>query len=76
MVNNSKKNNNNYNNRHTKRIISKSAYLLIYNNSFSYLCRQVAGIVGNLKAMATDMGTELDRQNVQIDKITDKVSFI
>jgi len=33
---------------------------------------QVAGIVGNLKAMATDMGETLDRHNEKIDKITDK----
>eukprot|EP00112_Aurelia_sp_Birch-Aquarium-sp1_P014889 Seg3247.1 transcript_id=Seg3247.1/GoldUCD/mRNA.D3Y31 product="Synaptosomal-associated protein 25" protein_id=Seg3247.1/GoldUCD/D3Y31 len=35
---------------------------------------QVAGIVGNLKAMAMDMGTELDSQDVRIDRITDKTS--
>eukprot|EP00794_Sanderia_malayensis_P017430 gene17430-19174_t len=35
---------------------------------------QVAGIVGNLKLMAVDMGTELDTQNVQIDKIIDKTT--
>eukprot|EP00795_Rhopilema_esculentum_P013643 gene13643-4541_t len=35
---------------------------------------QVSGIVGNLKAMAVDMGTELDKQNRQIDRITDKTN--
>lgn len=35
---------------------------------------QVAGIVDNLKSMALDMGGELDRQNVQIDRITDKAT--
>ena len=34
---------------------------------------QVAGIVDNLKMMAMDMGTELDKQNTQIERITDKV---
>lgn len=33
---------------------------------------QVAGIVDNLKSMAVDMGSELDQQNKQIDRITDK----
>ena len=36
--------------------------------------RQVAGIVDNLKSMAMEMGGELDKQNTQIDRITDKVS--
>jgi len=35
---------------------------------------QVAGIIGNLKAMAVDMGTELDSHNVKIDRITDKTN--
>lgn len=34
---------------------------------------EVAGIVGNLKAMAIDMGNEIESQNKQIDRITDKV---
>lgn len=33
---------------------------------------QVSGIVGNLKAMATDMGETLDRHNEKIDIISDK----
>lgn len=35
---------------------------------------QVSGIVGNLKAMAVDMGSELDTQNVKIERITDKAT--
>lgn len=35
---------------------------------------QVAGIVDNLKSMAMDMGGELDKQNTQIDRITDKAT--
>ncbi|XP_057304707.1 synaptosomal-associated protein 25-like [Hydractinia symbiolongicarpus] len=35
---------------------------------------QVAGIVDNLKAMAIDMGSELETQNKQIDRITDKTT--
>lgn len=33
----------------------------------------VGDIVGNLKNMAMDMGTELDKQNKQIDRINEKV---
>lgn len=33
----------------------------------------VGSILGNLKDMAVNMGTEIDKQNVQIDRITDKV---
>jgi len=35
---------------------------------------EVAGIVGNLKAMAIDMGSEIDTQNKQIDRMTDKTN--
>ncbi|XP_036592083.1 synaptosomal-associated protein 23 isoform X2 [Trichosurus vulpecula] len=35
------------------------------------LC-QVGSILGNLKTMAIDMGNEIDAQNKQIDRITDK----
>lgn len=33
----------------------------------------VGSIIGNLKNMAVDMGSEIDKQNKQIDRITDKV---
>lgn len=33
----------------------------------------VGSIIGNLKSMAVDMGTEIDKQNRQIDNITEKV---
>lgn len=33
----------------------------------------VGSIIGNLKNMALDMGNEIDQQNKQIDRITDKV---
>lgn len=33
----------------------------------------VGSIIGNLKTMAIDMGNEIDRQNIQIDNITEKV---
>lgn len=33
----------------------------------------VGGIISNLKGMAMTMGHEIDKQNVQIDRITDKV---
>ena len=36
--------------------------------------QQVNGIIGNLKNMAVDMGTEIDRQNKQIDRIAKKVN--
>uniref|UniRef100_A0A3Q3WZE3 Synaptosomal-associated protein n=1 Tax=Mola mola TaxID=94237 RepID=A0A3Q3WZE3_MOLML len=32
----------------------------------------VGSIIGNLKTMAIDMGNEIDRQNIQIDNITEK----
>ncbi|XP_051941559.1 synaptosomal-associated protein 23-like isoform X2 [Hippocampus zosterae] len=35
----------------------------------------VGGLIGNLKSMAVDMGTELDKQNKQIDRITDKADM-
>lgn len=43
--------------------------------SFFLVQRQVAGIVDNLKMMAMDMGGELDKQNDQIGRITDKVIY-
>ncbi|KAM4625773.1 synaptosome associated protein 23.1 isoform 2-T2 [Polymixia lowei] len=35
----------------------------------------VGGIIGNLKNMAMDMGNEIDKQNKQIDRITDKADM-
>lgn len=35
----------------------------------------VGNIVGNLKSMAMDMGNEIDKQNRQIDNITEKVTI-
>ncbi|XP_061553253.1 synaptosomal-associated protein 23-like isoform X2 [Phycodurus eques] len=35
----------------------------------------VGGIIGNLKSMAVDMGTEIDKQSKQIDRITDKADM-
>jgi len=37
--------------------------------------QQVSGLVSNLKNMALDMGTELDKQNRQIERITDKAEM-
>lgn len=34
----------------------------------------VGNIIGDLKSMALDMGNEIDKQNRQIDGITEKVS--
>lgn len=34
----------------------------------------VGSIVGNLRSMAVDMGNEIDKQNRQIDNITEKVT--
>ncbi|KPP71381.1 synaptosomal-associated protein 23-like, partial [Scleropages formosus] len=36
---------------------------------------QVGNIIDNLKTMALDMGTEIDKQNKQIDRITDKADL-
>ena len=33
----------------------------------------VGGILGNLRAMATDMGNEIETQNKQIDRLNTKV---
>lgn len=33
---------------------------------------QVGNILGNLKSMALDMGNEIEAQNRQIDRITEK----
>ncbi|XP_077418532.1 synaptosome associated protein 23.1 isoform X2 [Vanacampus margaritifer] len=35
----------------------------------------VGGLISNLKSMAVDMGTEMDKQNKQIDRITDKADM-
>eukprot|EP00118_Oscarella_pearsei_P002303 m.10159 g.10159 ORF g.10159 m.10159 type:complete len:207 (+) comp21979_c0_seq1:323-943(+) len=35
----------------------------------------ISGLVGQMKNVAMDMGTELERQNVQIGGITDKTEF-
>ena len=35
---------------------------------------QVAGVIGNLKHMAIDMGQEIESQNRQIDRINVKVN--
>jgi len=48
-----------------------SSQLFVFN-----LSRQVSSIVDNLKLMAMDMGDEMDRQNVQIDRVTDKVIIL
>ncbi|KAJ8289628.1 hypothetical protein GJAV_G00003500 [Gymnothorax javanicus] len=36
---------------------------------------QVEGIIGNLKTMAIDMGSEIDKQNKTIDRITEKADM-
>ena len=33
----------------------------------------VGSVLGNLKNMAQDMGSEIERQNKQLDRITNKV---
>lgn len=35
--------------------------------------QQVSSIIGNLKNMAIDMGSEIDSQNQQVDRINKKV---
>lgn len=37
---------------------------------------QVGSILGNLKHMALDMGNEIEAQNRQIDRITEKVKLL
>lgn len=37
--------------------------------------QQVSSIIGNLKNMAIDMGSEIDSQNQQVDRINKKVIF-
>lgn len=37
---------------------------------------EVSGMIGNLRNMAIDMGTEIDGQNRQIDRINQKVRSI
>ena len=36
----------------------------------------VGNVLGNLKNMAKDMGSEIERQNKQIDRINDKVTRV
>ena len=38
--------------------------------------QEVGNILGNLKNMAKEMGDEIETQNKQIDRVTNKVSFI
>lgn len=35
--------------------------------------QEVSGMIGNLRNMAVDMGSEINQQNVQIDRIQIKV---
>ena len=37
--------------------------------------QQVSTMIGNLRNMATDMGTEVENQNRQLDRINIKVLF-
>ena len=37
--------------------------------------QQVSTMIGNLRNMATDMGTEVGNQNAQLDRINLKVNF-
>lgn len=37
---------------------------------------QVNTMIGNLRNMALDMGSELENQNRQIDRINRKVTFV
>lgn len=36
---------------------------------------EVSGMIGNLRNMAIDMGSEIDSQNRQVDRINQKVTF-
>ena len=38
--------------------------------------QQIGSVLGNLKAMASDMGNEIQSQNKQLDRINEKVLFI
>ena len=44
-------------------------------NRFSFPFSAISGIVGQMKNVALDMGTELSRQNAQIEDITIKTEF-
>jgi methyl-accepting chemotaxis protein len=35
--------------------------------------QEVSGMVGNMKAMATDLGSKIDNQNEQIERMNEKV---
>lgn len=37
---------------------------------------EVSGMLGNLRNMAIDMGSEIESQNRQLDKIGSKVMFL
>ena len=41
-------------------------------NIYLHIIRAVSDVLTNLKGIATDMGSELDRQNVQLDRINQK----
>jgi archaellum component FlaC len=38
--------------------------------------QMVGSVLGNLKNMAQDMGSEIERQNKQLDRIGNKVSVV
>lgn len=38
--------------------------------------QEVSGMIGNLRNMAIDMGSEINQQNVQVERIQIKVSDV
>jgi len=50
----------------SSKILFFVAIVIVFN------CRVVGHVLGNLKGMAQEMGSEIDRQNDQIVRIDDK----
>ena len=52
-----------------------SRFVLFKLSKIDQHCLKVGGLLGNLKNMALDMGNELDKQNEQVERITNKAEM-
>lgn len=55
-------------------ILLSTVKLCIWTQEFIFISRAVSDVLVNLKGIASEMGNELDRQNVQLDNINGEVN--
>ena len=55
--------------------ITCNRFLNLTFKNIKNLIFKVGGLLGNLKNMALDMGNELDKQNEQVERITNKAEM-